>query len=130
MKTFTTHLVSLVVGILIGVGGLILYSKTLESPPPPPEPPYNLSMTGGFENNGVRHFPKLFFTIDESLVINGVTVNEGTCSITHEKEKEKEKVTFPISVVMGTYLTLYTDCQRIVKVVVDTSRGVQRYGFN
>ena len=125
MKRFITHFVSLVVGVLIGVGGLILYTKTLESPPPPPEPPYKISMTGGFENNGVRHFPKLFFIIDESFVINGVTVNERTCSITHEEEKENEKVTFPISVVMVTYVTLYTACQRIVKVVVDTSRGVQ-----
>ena len=124
MNKFTTHFVSLVIGVLIGVGGLILYSKSLESPPPPPEPPYKISISGG----GRPPTTSIFFIIDESFVINGVKVNEGTCSVTHEKENEK--ITFPISVVMGTYLTLYTDCQRIVKVVVDTSRGVQRHGFN
>ena len=124
-QKFITHFLSVIVGVVIGVGGLILYLKMLESPPPPPppKPPYSISKTEG----GRPPKTKLFFIIDESFVINGVTVNEGNCSVTYDDDEET--VTFPKSVVMGTYLTLYTDCQRIVKVVVDTSKGIENVTF-
>lgn len=123
-QKFITHFLSVIVGVVIGVGGLILYLKTLESPPPPPPKlPYSISKSEG----GRPPTTSLFFIIDESFVINGVTVNEGNCSVTYDDDEET--VTFPKSVMMGTYLTLYTDCQRIVKVVVDSSKGIRQHTF-
>ena len=129
-QKFITHFLSMIVGVVIGGGGLILYLNTSESPPsPPPTPPKTVPYVVSTFRNYIQNqlTISLKFNIDESFVINEVTVNEGNCSVMYDGNMQK--VTFPKSVVMGTYLTLHTDCERILKVIVDSSNGKYKTTF-
>jgi len=114
-KLMLTHLLSIVTGALIGIGGTIYVLQQSEVEPELPLP-FSLSSQS---LNGQK---SLNFSFTETTTIKSLVVNEGHCPVLNWNE---EPMVFPHKFVIGSTFRPKLDCRlNVVRVSVETDRGV------